>query len=253
MIGCRLEIRLRLRRYKRFRSNSIDRERGMAVGALEDFEEIFEGVERRRHTRLRVVLGGRCMLQDRREFTCRVIDLSLGGLAVAVPAVARIGERVVAYLDEIGRFEGRVARLVEGGFAMVLDLTLHGRDKLVQFLSRRGGERAVGERRHERRLVGDFVSRMVVADGSAVDCRVLDLSVSGAAVAFLGPRPAVGSRVRLGTTVGRVARQFDRGVAIAFEEASVSGGVAAQDLFRLGDPIRREPPVARASAMPKRS
>lgn len=218
----------------------------MAVGALGGldgvFEGIFEGVERRRHRRLPVALGGRCMLQDRREFTCRVVDLSLGGLAVAIPAVARIGERVVAYLDQIGRVEGRVARLIEGGFAMALDLALHGRTKLTGFLSRLGGERAVSDRRHERRLVGDFVSRLVVANGLSLECRVLDLSVSGAAVALFGPRPPLGARVRLGTTVGRVARQFDRGIAIAFGEFDdPGGGLAGQDMFRLTGGTRHAP------------
>lgn len=218
----------------------------MAVGALADLEGVFEGVERRRHRRLPVTLGGRCMLQDQREFVCRVIDMSLGGLAVAIPAVARIGERVVAYLDRIGRLEGRVARLVEGGFAMVLDLTSHGRSKLTSFLARLGGDRAIGDRRHERRLAGDPMSRLVGSDGRPIDCRVLDLSVSGAAVAFLGPRPPLGSRVRLGTTVGRVARHFDRGIAIAFDDFADSGGESmAQDLFHLAGEARHEPPAAR--------
>jgi hypothetical protein len=218
----------------------------MAVGALADFGAVFDGVERRRHRRLSVGLAGRCMLQDRREFVCRVIDLSLGGIAVAIPAVARIGERVVAYLDRIGRFEGRVARLVEGGFAMALDLTVHGRGKLARFLSRLGGETAVGDRRHERRLLGDFVSRLVTADGSALECRVVDLSISGAAVTFRGAHPPLGSRVRLGSTVGRVARRFDRGVAIAFDEATVGGGgLAAQDMFHSTDETRPEPRAAR--------
>jgi hypothetical protein len=218
----------------------------MAVGALADFDEVFEGVERRRHRRLSVGLSGRCMLQDRREFVCRVIDLSLGGIAVTIPAVARIGERVVAYLDRIGRFEGRVARLVEGGFAMALDLTLHGRDKLAHFLSRLGGEAVVGDRRHERRLLGDFVSRLLTADGGAIDCRVVDLSVSGAAVTFHGPPPPLGSRVRLGSTVGRVARRFDRGVAIAFDDVpGLGGGLAEQDMFHIAGEARHEPRAAR--------
>ena len=218
----------------------------MAVGALADFGEVFEGIERRRHRRLSVGLAGRCMLQDRREFACRVIDLSLGGIAVTIPAVARIGERVVAYLDRIGRFEGRVARLVEGGFAMALDLTLHGRDKLAQFLARLGGAAVVGDRRHERRLLGDFVSRLVTAEGGAIDCRVVDLSVAGAAVTFRGPPPPLGSRVRLGSTVGRVARRFDRGVAIAFDEVTGAGsGLPPQDLFRIADETRPEPRATR--------
>lgn len=216
----------------------------MAVGTLAEFDGVFDGVERRRHRRVPVALTGRCMLQDRREFVCRVIDLSLGGLALAIPAVARVGERVVTYLDEIGRFEGRVARLIDGGLALALDLTRHGRDKLTRLLARHGGEGAVADRRHERRLVGDFVSVLRMADGSTVECRVLDLSVSGAAVGFCGPRPPLGSPVRLGSTVGRVARLFDRGIAIAFAASpDGAGGLADQDFFG-GSGVARAAPAA---------
>jgi len=204
----------------------------MAVGTLAEFDVVFDGVERRRHKRLRVALSGRCMLQDRREFVCRVIDVSLGGLALAIPAVARIGERVVTYLDEIGRFEGRVARLIDGGLALTLDLTRHGRGKLTRLLARLGGEAVVSDRRHERRLLDDFVSVLRMVDGSTVECRVLDLSVSGAAVGFSGARPPLGSPVRLGSTVGRVARVFDRGIAIAFEApCDDAEGSMARDFF----------------------
>ena len=61
--------------------------------------------ERRRHQRVKVVLPGRYMLEDRREYPCRTVDISPGGVAFAGLAKGRIGERVVAYLapDRSGR------------------------------------------------------------------------------------------------------------------------------------------------------
>ncbi len=57
--------------------------------------------ERRRHLRVEVVLLGRYMLQDRREFPCQTVNMSPGGLAISAPVRGAIGERVVIYLDQI--------------------------------------------------------------------------------------------------------------------------------------------------------
>ena len=63
--------------------------------------------ERRRHQRVKVNLLGRYMLADRREYPCQVIDMSPGGMAVVAPVVGQPGERVIAYVDHLGRLEGQ--------------------------------------------------------------------------------------------------------------------------------------------------
>ncbi len=63
--------------------------------------------ERRRFQRVKVHLLGRYMLPDRREFL-QIINMSPGGLALLAPGIGNVGERVIAYLDHIGRVEGRV-------------------------------------------------------------------------------------------------------------------------------------------------
>jgi hypothetical protein len=55
------------------------------------------------------------MLSDRREFPCQVINMSPGGMAVLAPVVGQVGERVIAYVDHLGRLEGMVARLISAG------------------------------------------------------------------------------------------------------------------------------------------
>ena len=86
--------------------------------------------ERRRFQRVRVNLLGRYMLTDRREFPCQVINMSPGGMAVLAPVVGQLHERVIAYVDHVGRLEGTITRLIENGFAMTIAATTRKRDKL---------------------------------------------------------------------------------------------------------------------------
>ena len=74
--------------------------------------------ERRRFQRVKVHLLGRYMLPDRREFPCQVINMSPGGLAMLAPGIGDVGDRVIAYLDHIGRVEGKITRIIDNGFAM---------------------------------------------------------------------------------------------------------------------------------------
>ena len=62
--------------------------------------------ERRRFQRVRVNLLGRYMLADRREFPCQVVNMSPGGMALIAPVTGAPGERVIAYVDHLGRLEG---------------------------------------------------------------------------------------------------------------------------------------------------
>lgn len=174
--------------------------------------------DRRRHQRVKVNILGRCMLEDRREFPCQVVDMSPGGAAVMIPAVARLGERVIAYLDHIGRVEGRVARLVDGGFAMTLSMTDRKRDKLANQLTWLANRHILNlpeDRRHERFSPRNPFSKLVLTDGTELRCRIIDVSPSGAAV-HLDRRVEVGTPVVLGVMRGRVVRAFDEGVAIEF-------------------------------------
>ena len=76
--------------------------------------------DRRRYKRVAVSLDGRIMTEDKREFPCEVFNMSPGGMALRASASPQPGERIVAYLDNLGRLEGTVARTFEGGFAIEL-------------------------------------------------------------------------------------------------------------------------------------
>ena len=176
--------------------------------------------ERRRHQRVRVNLLGRYMLADRREFPCQIIDMSPGGMAMVAPVAGRPGERVIAYVDHLGRLEGVIAREINNGFAMTISATIRKRDKLAAqliWLANRHILNLPEDRRHGRFTPRKPIARLILPNGNNVTCRVIDLSQSGAAISIAADlRPPIGAAVTIGKTPGRVVRHIEEGFAIEF-------------------------------------
>jgi hypothetical protein len=174
--------------------------------------------EKRRFQRVRVNLLGRYMLADRREFPCQVLDMSPGGMAVIGPVSGRAAERVVAYIDHVGRLEGTIVRVLPNGFAMSIAATPRKRDKLAAQLTWLANRQILGlpeDRRHDRIVPRNPRSTMILPDGSAVLCRIIDMSLSGAAISAEN-KPDVGTLVTLGKTPCRVVRHIESGFAVEF-------------------------------------
>jgi len=176
--------------------------------------------ERRRFQRVKVNLLGRYMLEDRREFPCQVINMSPGGMAVVAPVVGAPGERVIAYVDHLGRLEGKIARMIDNGFAMTIASSSRKRDKLaaqLTWLANRHILNLPEDRRHGRFTPRNPLARLILPNGNNIACRVIDLSQSGVAIAIAPDlRPAVGSVVTIGKAQGRVVRHIENGFAVEF-------------------------------------
>ena len=72
----------------------------------------------RKHRRNKTNLAGRYMLPNRHEYTCTVIDVSAGGIALTGHELGNIGDPVIVYIEKLGRIEGEIVRFVHGGFAL---------------------------------------------------------------------------------------------------------------------------------------
>ena len=176
--------------------------------------------ERRRHQRVRVNLLGRYMLANRTDYPCQVIDMSPGGMAVLAPVSGNPGERVIAYIDHLGRLEGTIARVFENGFAMTIAATARKRDKLaaqLTWLANRHILNMPEDRRHGRFVPKNPAARLIMPNGTNVACRIMDMSQAGAAIAIADDlRPAVGTVVTIGKAPGRVVRHIEGGFAVEF-------------------------------------
>jgi hypothetical protein len=174
--------------------------------------------ERRRFQRVRVDLLGRYMLPDRREFPCQVVDMSPGGMALIAPVAGEPGERVIAYVDHLGRLEGHIARVLQNGFAMTISATQRKRDKLAAQLTWLANRNILGlpeDRRHGRTVPRNPITRLVLPNGLNVSVRIIDVSQSGAGIAT-DQRPPIGTVVTLGKVQGRVVRHLEDGFAVEF-------------------------------------
>ncbi|HEX4040825.1 MAG TPA: PilZ domain-containing protein [Xanthobacteraceae bacterium] len=174
--------------------------------------------DRRRHQRVKVNLLGRYMLADRREFPCQVINMSPGGMALVAPVAGAVGERVIAYVDHLGRLEGQIARVFENGFAMSISATARKRDKLAAQLTWLANRQILGlpeDRRHGRIVPRNPVGHLILPNGVNLTCRIIDVSESGAGISSK-ERPQIGALVTIGKVQGRVVRHLEDGFAIEF-------------------------------------
>ncbi len=174
--------------------------------------------DRRRHQRVKVNLLGRYMLPDRREFPCQVINMSPGGMALIAPMSGAPGERIIAYVDHLGRLEGQIARVFQNGFAMTISATARKRDKLAAQLTWLANRHILGlpeDRRHGRIVPRNPIGRLILPNGVNLTCRIIDVSQSGAGIASK-ERPPIGTLVTLGKIQGRVVRHLEDGFAIEF-------------------------------------
>jgi hypothetical protein len=176
--------------------------------------------DRRRHWRVSMSLPGRFMRPDKQEFTCKLVDVSVGGAAVHSAADVQVGERIIATFDHLGCLEGHVVRTFLGGFAIELQATAHKREKLAAKIAWLMNRHELGEtaeaRRHERIAIANSKQATLKLDeGVTVPVNVIDFSMSGASIAT-SARPPIGQTVQIGKLKGKVVRHHKEGIGIEF-------------------------------------
>jgi len=182
--------------------------------------------ERRRYVRFKLHLGGRFMREDKREFACSVADISVGAAAIQTEAVVRPGERIVAYLDNLGGVEGSAFRLFEGGFILAFSISPAKRERLAAQLTllvnadeldpedlRRKG--------HERVKIVDKATTVTLDDGTLLSVVLGDVSVSGALL-HCDVKPALGTLLTVGRLRSKVVRHHPSGFAVQFQNSDGS-------------------------------
>ena len=174
--------------------------------------------ERRRFRRMPIEVSGRMLDGLGREHDCRTADISPGDIRIAAPILPQVGDRVVLYLEGIGRVTGNVARKCgEGEVAIIFDFSAHKRERLAEqltiFVNKDLG---IDEPLREIREGAQTVS-LSFETGEVYEGEVLDFSLAGITIRSKRPPPLIGVWVRVGAVYGRVARIIEGGFAIDFE------------------------------------
>ncbi|KAA2235224.1 PilZ domain-containing protein [Salinarimonas soli] len=179
--------------------------------------------ERRRDERIHVRLQGRITSPDGTDLPCATLTVSAGGLAVETPTLIPLGEHVVCHFEQIGQIDAVIVGHHEEGFAVAFVADRDTRGELVRKVDwiERRMEGEVGDvRRHPRHVPPPNVLTIRLGGGRSEQARLLDVSISGAAVEA-EQLPPVGSTVWIGPMRGRVVRHLPNGYAVAFASAAL--------------------------------
>jgi hypothetical protein len=162
-------------------------------------------------------------------FGCRAVYLSSHEIGLAAPVIGKVGERVIAEIDQLGKLEGRLVYRLERGFVMRIAANEEQRRGLtarIAWMEDHKNHDAPNQRAVERTVPANPYSMLVFADGSVETCLVLDFSVTGAAISA-DTVPDIGRVVAVGSVVGRVVRHFVGGFAVQFIERQSRESVEA--------------------------
>ncbi|MGA9444104.1 MAG: hypothetical protein WBV18_11925 [Methyloceanibacter sp.] len=101
------------------------------------------------------------------------------------PFSPRVGERVISYIDHLGGLDGMVARTFDGGFAVEFKISAPKRELITNVLTWYGsGDHNVEDQVHVRSAPRHPSQNLILPTGTVGDCRVIDVSLSGASVAI---------------------------------------------------------------------
>ena len=190
------------------------------------------GVERRRFRRFNLRLMGRFMLEDKTEYSCRLMNISAGGAAIASNVQPPIGEEVILYIDHIGRAKGHIGRSEPDHFGVCFDISDTQRERIalkISWLVNQIDGDQPDMRRHHRFVANKKETSLLLPGKIAITCQVQNFSLSGASI-LTTARPPVGSQVTLGQMKATVMRHHEEGIGVEF----VSAPTAARLLSEFG-------------------
>ena len=165
-----------------------------------------------------VDLPGRMMGADRKEHECKAYNLSAGEAFIQTSVQVNLDERIIAYLETIGRIAGQVLKVNEHGFLMSIIAPSKHRDKLVDkltWLHNLNKSGVVDDRIYQRFTPVFDHCKIEVVTGKTYDCLLINMSIVGMAV-HVDLKAPVGSLVKFEDVSAVVVRNFEGGIALDF-------------------------------------
>jgi hypothetical protein len=180
-------------------------------------EEQLRPAEKRRYRRMPIELSGRLQDANGGEFDCRTLNLSPGDARVATSARMLVGDKILLYLNGLGRIEADVRRAIPelSAYGVRFNITRHKLERHVDIIMGLlyPWARDADSRRFPREAAGGAVD-VVLQSGRTITGQVVDMSLVGISVLSPEKPPLVGESVSVSGRIGRVARYFEGGFAI---------------------------------------
>lgn len=175
-------------------------------------------VEKRGWQRVHVSLPLSFLDEGGREYKAETLNIGGGGVLFRTDHPPYRGDRLVCYIEQLGRMSGHVVRSCAGEVALVSDAPFVKRDRLVDLLTWLANKDKLDldEERRSPRTTSTNTVLVLTKGGRELRCHVMDMSFVGVALATSEERPLIGDPVQVGSQRGRVARYLPEGFAVDF-------------------------------------
>lgn len=166
------------------------------------------------------------MLENKQECKGVLNNISAGGVRIEAETIPKLDEKIILYIEDIGRFEGYVIRVDEGSFAIKmllsatkskrlevsLDAFFQDKKPNAQLSGRRTG---VLDRRSQDRIGVDAGEKLIgkTEAGKTFEYTIKAISLSGIDICT-NHKLTLGENVTIGKTNGYVARENNDGYVI---------------------------------------
>jgi hypothetical protein len=174
--------------------------------------------DRRSYKRVDLRLSGRFLTSEAEDRELLTSNVSCDGAFILSSVPPDSGQQIVCYFDELGRVVADVVRMTPGGFAVRFKTSTLKRDKLADRLTWLLNKDTLGlaEDRGATRYPANGQAVVILSDGTQLQCRLTDISLTGAAFEALGTPPFVGDRVHTGNLPAEVVRVAGRKFAVRY-------------------------------------
>ncbi|WP_411820647.1 PilZ domain-containing protein [Hyphococcus formosus] len=178
------------------------------------------GTDRRKHHRAALPLKARFLTERGEERAGVVVNISAGGAILQTRFPPDRDQKVILYIDQIGRIEGKVVRTNDRAFAVAYPKKRSRQARIADHLTQALNNKHDGaERRARPRINQDTHATVQLEDGRTMECSILDISLTGASLE-IKPRPPLGTHLILGRMTAKVVRRHDKGVGVVFTGSS---------------------------------
>ncbi len=191
-------------------------------------------MERRKFPRLKARMAASLLVNNEIDGKGTLFDLSAGGVGILSDLRVAQGDHIVMHLAGGGRLEGTVMRLLADGFGVELTMSDTKRSRLIDALEPmvEGVEEIVElpmNRRVAERVAGlRMEAECFTENGVLIDCRVVDMSLTGAAIETNADID-INSVITIGQTRGTVVRRYGKIYGIQFERPNDASGESNSD------------------------
>lgn len=174
--------------------------------------------DRRSFKRVDLRLTGRFLTTESGDSALVTTNVSCDGALIESASPPASGQQIVCYFDELGRVAADVVRTTRSGFAVRFNTSPLKREKLADRLTWLLNKDTLGleEDRAATRFTVTGQAVVILPDGSQLQCRLTDISLTGAAFDALGTPPYVGDRIHAGNRLAEVVRVAGRKFAVRY-------------------------------------